>query len=268
MSRFGRKWILVMLATMFAVLGTLAVSPAAAQDGAAVEAELDRTDRRIEQAESAVNDADVPASRLELNEAIRIQANARLAFTQLHPRLALDLTFRARARADRAIALVEGLPDPDRVLAQLERTREVLERTRDRIEECNRDRPRALFATALEMQRRADDAARGGRYLAALQLTLGARERAQRALRLCNVQEDVRENAERALNRTDDALERARDAAGDHMGDRVKDALQRATAAQARARSEFQAQHFDVALRLTMSARTWAYRVVRWSSAR
>ena len=51
-------------------------------------------------------------------------AETSLADGQL--RLAMDLTLRARGHADRAIAIIEGLPDPDRVLAQVERDPELI----------------------------------------------------------------------------------------------------------------------------------------------
>ena len=54
------------------------------------------------------------------------------------------------------------LPDPDRVLSQVERTRELLERVRDRVEECNRDRAHALMRVAFTMQQRAEAAIEGG----------------------------------------------------------------------------------------------------------
>src|SRR5262249_57229176 len=111
----------------------------------------------------------------------------------------MDLKLRARARADSAISIIQGLPDPDRVVSQVERTRDLLDRARDRIEECDSDRAHSLLHVALDMQGRAEAAARDSRYLAALQLTLSARERGLRALRLCNVQDNLQDTAERAL---------------------------------------------------------------------
>src|SRR5439155_15736205 len=124
--------------------------------------------------------------------------------------------------ADRAIAIINGLPDPDRVLSQLERTREMLERARGRIEECNQDRPRALLNAASDMQRRAEDAAHGGHYLAALQLTMGARERVLRALRQCNVANDDQDGAERGLRRTDEVIQRAQERLGGNPPEKAR----------------------------------------------
>lgn len=181
---------------------------------------------------------------------------------------ARDDTLRARLRADRAIARNQGLPDPDRVLSQLERTREILDRARQGIEPCSVERARPLLRAALEMQGRAEASAREGRYLAALQLTLNARERAHQALRLCNADENLNESAERALTRTDEMIARARevirqnDIAGAHR------ALDRAVAVEAEAWTQFRAEHFVEGLRLTQFARTLAHRAVRLASAR
>src|SRR5262249_16751770 len=149
---------------------------------------------------------------------------------------ALDLTLRARGAADRAIAIINGLPDPDRVNSQLSRTREMLDRARTQIEACDRDRPRALLSTADDMQRRAEDAAHSGHYLAALQLTMGARERVLRALRLCDVTDDARTGAESALQATDEVIQREQEQVGGGAGRRP---LLRAIEVQARAKQEF-----------------------------
>ena len=164
--------------------------------------EVDRTEQRIARAHEAVAASGNASAQAELDHAISVQANARAALAAGRPRIAIDLTQRARTSADRAIAVTGDLPDPDRAQTQLDRTREMLDRARPQIEACNRERPRALLRTADDMQRRAEDAAHGGHYLAGLQLTMGARDRVARALRLCNVSDDATDAAERALRRT------------------------------------------------------------------
>ncbi len=244
---------------------SLSASLAAAQEPAQdrVQAELDMTDRRIEQANSVVSGTDDDRARLELGAAIDVQARARSAFGGSQYGFSLRLTLEARGHADRAIAIVRGLPDPDRVRAQIERTREMLDRARERIEECNNDRARAMLASALAMQVRSEEAADAGRYLAALQLTMSARERTLRALRLCNMQENLRESAERALHRTDDLLTRVQEQVAEHGTDAARAALGRAQQLEDQAWSEFRADHFDAALRLTQTARALAYRALR-----
>ncbi|HET9325374.1 MAG TPA: hypothetical protein VFQ05_01225 [Candidatus Eisenbacteria bacterium] len=261
------------LSTVIGVLAPLALAHAQDVTGDRARAALERTDERIRLAQSLVAGADNAQAELELNAAIGIQAQARSVFDQgmaasgdTRLRLlqqSVDLTLRARARADRAISLIQGLPDPDRVLSQVERTREMLDRARNRIEGCDSDRAQALLRASLDMQTRAEAAARESRYLAALQLTLSARERGLRALRLCNMEENLQEAADRALHRTDQVISRARElvARADH--ERAKDVLTRAERVQGQAYEQVRGGHFEAALRVTQSARTLAYRAVR-----
>ena len=230
-----------------------------------VAGELETTDRRIERAQSVVSDRANTQAQDELAEAGRVQANARTAMAQGHPRIAIDLTYRARAHADRAIALISRLPDPDRVLAQLQRTRELIDRARDRMQECTRDPARAMLGTASDMQDRADEAGQAGRYLAAIQLTLVARERAHQALRLCDLSDNAQEGAARALQRTDNLIQRAHDQAG--LPDVARGPLQHAVELQARAWQEYRDQHYESSLRSTLSARTFAFRAARLSGS-
>jgi len=257
------------------LVAPLASASAQVLTGDRVQIALDRTDERITLAQSLLASAQNAQAELEVNAAVGLQAQARATFNQgmtasgdAQLRLfqqAVDLTLRARAHADRAISIIQGLPDPDRVLSQVERTRDLLDRARDRIEECDSDRAHALFRVALQMQARAEAAARDSRYLAALQLTLSARERGLRALRLCNAQENLQEVAERAVHRTDEILARAHDIVAERDKERAKSVLDRADRVQVEARAQFRAGHFEAALRLTQSARSLAYRAIRIS---
>lgn len=255
-----------------AVLALLAVvttaAPAAAQTREEVQLAIERTDDLIARAQEIVSGTDNQQALDELGFAVRLQADARTQFAAGRLGLALDLTRRARLRADRAIALVRGLPDPDRVLVQLERTRELLDRVRERIEECDAERARALLRAAVDMQGRAEASAREGRYLAALQLTLSARERALRALRICNLEDNLHEAAERGLTRTDELIARARDLLQDRGNEQARVVLERAIEVQADAWSQFRIENFEASLRLTQSARTFAHRAIRLTIAR
>ncbi len=254
------------LLPLLAVAGLAVAATAAAQDVTRdrVLMAIEATDRRIEQAGMLVSGSDNVQARTELNFAVDIQGRAKGAFVAAQLAVAARLTFEARGHADRAISIVRGL-DPDNVLAQLERTREILGRARDRIEECADDRARAMLRVAFEMQDRAENAGRSGRYLAALQLTMSARERGLKALRLCRLQEDLQDGAERALQRTDEVILRARDAVAAQGSDLARQILARASALQDDAYREFRAERFAASLRLTTSARAFAYRAIRIS---
>ena len=259
MLRLGM--VMLIVALMAPVAG---VTPASAQTGVVddVQAQLLRTDERIELAQTLLAGSDEAQAQVELDAAIALQTQARTEFGASHLRVALDLTLRARARADRAIAIARG-PSPDRVLAQLERTRELIDRARDRIEECDNDRARALLRVAVEMQSRAEAAAREKRYLAALQLTLSARERTMTALRICKLEDDSEQAAERALQRTDAVIDRAREVVGDSGNEQARALLTRGVELQAEAWTQFRASRFDAAFRLTTAARNLAHRAIR-----
>jgi hypothetical protein len=246
----------------------LLAAPARAQDGALVQIELTRTDDRIAQAQSVVAGSNNERAEFALSQAVSLQSDAKARFASSQYALAYRLTLQARTRADVAIAAVEGLPDPDRVQVQVERTRELLDRARDAIEECVEDRARAMLRGAVELQGRAEAALSSQRYLAALRLTMSARERGWRALRLCNVHEDIEANADRAIRRTDQILDRARQIVSERGNPRALDALRQATDLQQRAAAQFRAGHEDAALRLTQSARAGAYRAIRFAGGR
>ena len=235
----------------------------AQESGDRARAEIERTEQRVERARALVAGVPDATAQAEVARAIELQAGARSAHRQGRPRVALDLTLRARAAADRALAAINGLPDPDRVASQLDLTRELLERSSARIAGCDQGRGRGWFAAAGDMQRRAEAAARVGNHLAALQLTLGARDRAERALRQCNAVDDSRDGTERALRRTEEMIGRARDRLGANPPDRARRLLERAVEVQAQAQRELRDRHADAAVTLTLSARAFALRAER-----
>jgi len=223
---------------------------------------LAATDQRIEMAATQVHAAPHPEAELALARARGLQAQAReLAVNGGPPRRAANLTLRARAQAEQAIAIVRGLPDADRVAGQLERTHAMLEQARARLAGCDEGSVRDLLREADDVQRRAESAAGEGRPLAALQLTFAARERGQEALRRCRVKDDVSERAGRALQSTDTLLARARDG-----GSATPPALlERAGSLQSQAREAYHAGRYPLALRLTTAAAALVRRAARLS---
>ena len=255
------------------VLGALALLGLAAPAANAqsltperVQYALDMTDHRIEQAEMVLASVDNTNARAELDLAISIQAQAKSVFGS--PAIGyLDrtvrLTLEARGHADKAIAIVRGLPDPDRVRVQIERTGEVIERARQTIEECDNERARALLRIGIEMQARAEAALGEGRFLAALQLTMSARERVLKALRMCNAEENQRDRAEQVLRRTLEIITRAQDIVSQSGDEHAREALSRAEQLEDRAVDEFRLEHFEASIRLSLAARAAAYRAIR-----
>jgi len=261
--------------TRVLLLGVVALlvvppSPSRAQAMAdvRVRAALVETDRRIAQAETVVAASADPQARAELDLARDLQARARSADAGGRPLLAGRFSLEARAHADRAVQIVQGLPDADRVVGQLERTRAMLERAGERLHGCDDGRARALLRVALEMQTRAENAEQAGRHLGALQQTMGARERGQRALRLCRMEEDAEEMARSALRQTDQVLARSREALEAGGSARpspsmARDALARAIGLQDEATRQYRGGHYESSLQLTLAGRRLANRALR-----
>lgn len=247
------------------LLTGLAAGAAYAEDDPSefVRMQIERTDLRIEQAETLVSAMDNDRAEMHLAAAVDLQGRAKENFANTNYEFALRLTTEARGHADRAIAIVRNLPDPERVKAQIERTQELLERARQRIEECDVDRARAMMSAAIEMQKRALDAARDGQYLVALQLTVNARERAMKALRLCNVEENLSEAAERQVQRTDNIISRAREALEGCDKEQARLAMSNAERLQEQAKTELRQENYRPALKLTQMARRAAYSALR-----
>jgi hypothetical protein len=221
---------------------------------------LDQTDRSIEQVDRQLGAGADLRSLAELTTAREIQEQARQAFAQGRPRLALRLTLEAREHIQQAGALSRGLPDSERVSIQLERTRDLLGRSRERLASCDRPEAHAGLEDAEMMQARADSALHEGRSLAAQELSLEARERAFRALQSCNLGEDLPGTVNFALKRTDQVLAHARGNAPGNPA--AQQSLDEAARLQARAQQEFRQQHVDESLKLTHSARAAARRAV------
>lgn len=232
-------------------------------DGARLVEALELTQQRIDSAAAVVPDKGDAPEIHELRLARDLQARARVAVGRGRPLIAHRATIEARMHAERAISISRGLPDPERVMIQLERTSELLERAGDLLSGCREPRASALLRTASGMQERATTAGDEGRFLAALQLTLSARQRVEKAMRLCNVVEDLGATVARGLSRTDQALESAKRAAADGAPPQARRDLRRAIELQREALSERDAQHLERALQLTQLARGIANRIAR-----
>lgn len=270
---FSRRRLLVVW--LPALLGLCLALPALAQvpppppppDGQRLRDEIERTEVRIQHAKDLLlSAAGNPQANSEVEQAVALQRIAREAFAQSRFPAAARATMDARIHADRAIALLQGLPDPGRVQEQLTRTREMLERARDRLANCEIAAAREMLRIANDMQTRAEQAYGETRYLGALQLTMSARERALRAQDLCKASESLEDAVANALQRTEDQLGHAREVVEAHGNERARRLLENAQSLQTRARAEADASRARAALRLTRMAREQAERAIRESA--
>ncbi len=92
---------------------------------------------------------------------------------------------------------------------------------------------------------------------------MSARERAFRALQLCNAGETLEETVANALQRTDDLLTRVHEHVDGSDNERARQLLANADSLEARAHIEAQAGHLRLALRLTRNAREQGERANR-----
>jgi len=247
-----------LVALLALAVGVLVAIPARAQlppDPQRLQDAIDLTDRRIQLAQDLLSQSPNLTAQAEVGQAVALQAMAKQAFAEGRYAAAGRATFDARLHADRAIAILRGLPDPGRVKDQLDRTREILDRARDRLSHCDVTQAREMLRIAIDMQARAEISFGEGRYLAALQLTMSARERGLRALQLCNAGESLEETVASALQRTDDLLARVHERVDGSGNERARQLLANADSLEARAHVEADAGHLRVALRLTRAAR-------------
>ena len=103
-------------AILVIALGLLVSGPALAQlppmDPQRLQDAIDVTDRRIQQAQELLSGAPNQAAQAEVDQAVALQALAKSAFAQSRYAAAARATFDARLHADRAVAILRGLPDP------------------------------------------------------------------------------------------------------------------------------------------------------------
>ncbi|MCD6097797.1 hypothetical protein J7K18_02780 [bacterium] len=171
------------------------------------------TDRLIERAEPVITESDNEDAQAMLERAVEIQEDAREALEDEQFERAFALTRRARKLVIRALRLVEdpAEPDPDRVLAALERTDEIIESSTEEITESGNEEAISLLERATEMQENAHSAYDEGNYRAAMGLTMRAREMVRRALRIIHSgpHEVTEEEAARVIEEVTGFIEEA-----------------------------------------------------------
>jgi hypothetical protein len=142
----------------------------------------------------------------------------------------------------------------DRVEEQLRLTDEALLRAREVVEEGRSPRARELLERAVAVQDLAWGHLRGGRPLVAGTVTREARLLAARAASLAREDFSLEQRAERELEKAVNALEGARDSMEDAPDEHAQRLLEEARAQIERARAQIQEGHFEVAVRLAVSA--------------
>ncbi|MGQ9678858.1 MAG: hypothetical protein ACUVUD_06210 [bacterium] len=172
-----------------------------------VAAELDRTERLMQEAEPIVNRVDDQMLQELWQMARSEQSAAWENFRARRFRMALRFTITARQHTGVALRLVRQTLDPGRVEEELNRTEQVRERARIMIVSSNNSRAQKMFEQAGEWQVQAHNRFRERRFGRALRLTIASRDLTLRAWALVS-KGDNQKLLETALSETDRLIDR------------------------------------------------------------
>jgi len=169
-----------------------------------------------------------------------------------------------RAAAVLAVGLgvLVGAPLPgqaqirDRLQEQLQTTDDVLDRAREVVQASDSQRAREHLERAQQIQVRAWGEYRAQRGVIAARLTVEARQEALRALDLAREDSGLRSRADREIEKARRALDLAREAFDGAPGDQAQRLLEEARLQVERGRIQLNEQHFEVAIRLAVSAQS------------
>lgn len=144
---------------------------------------IELTDRFLGEAYEIAREGELAAVIEKLDEASRIQQNAKDKLESGQYKSALRLTLQAREMAKKAMRTIDKPIAVDRVKQALEKTDQILARTRSALEDVNDNAAEALYARAASRQATAWDAFESGQLKRALANSKIARNLAKKALR-------------------------------------------------------------------------------------
>lgn len=190
-------------------------------------------------------------TRLEVRRAPRVIAQPETKRASLVPFLLMLLALGTLCVL--CLPAIAGAQSRDDVTAEIEKTDRVIEKARDLLDETGAPRGRGGLGMAERLQERARMAFNNNNLRLALGLTRDARDRALSALSGVRRAEDSEAAVERELERTDRALEDARDRMPD--GELARNRMGQAQVAQNRAWQLFRERRLRAALKVTLEAR-------------
>lgn len=241
----------------------LAIALAQNREQEKARLELERTDEVIRRVQPLVEQAEVPEATALLNEAIRIQEQAREAYRGNRFRMCLGYTLNAREKAKNAAVLAEI--DPERVQAEVRRTAELMAEFGPVVKRADLPRANELWRMAETEQSTARDEFNGRRFRFALKFTLAARMHAKEAFELCRGEADP-ERIRAELERTEALIDRVSEPVKSSGNERANQLLLRAVGLQEQARNTYRNRQMIQALRLTFAGRELAWRA--WNMVR
>jgi len=244
-------------------LAAAPLAPAWAQNGERVLAELQETDRVLEQAREVVGHALGPRPSNVLGEAQSLQRAAWTSFRAGRLARAFDETRAARRSALRAVDITKSqLRLLDRVRHVLATNDDLVSRAKEAISSTGSAEAQRLFDAGLSQLSRGRRAFEDSEYRQAVRHSLFGRDLMLRAIRVAEGGGiATKARVEEELRRTDEFLSEARAAAPDSPeSDKL---LREAERLQERATQKLAENHLDVARRLTLRARDAALDVLQ-----
>jgi len=235
----------------------MAIALAQSREQEKARIELERTDEVIRRVQPLVERAQIPEATALLNEAIRIQEQARDAYRGNRFRMALGYTLSAREKAKNAGVLAEI--DPERIRAEIARTADLMAEVGPLIKRANLPRANELWRMAEAEQATAWDEFAGHRFRFALKFTLAARLHVKEAFELVRGQADP-ERIRAELERTQALIDRISEPVKASGNERAIQLLAKAVGLQEQAVSAFRNRQWLPAVRLTFAARELAWR--------
>jgi hypothetical protein len=145
---------------------------------------------------------------------------------------------------------------------ELQKTDDVIDRAREAVSASRNLKAENLLSMAVELQGGGREAGRQSRYRLALELTLKAREKAYEAIGYTRKDEENEHVVLRAIERTDQIIDKAKDAAADLDRKRARSLMEMTTGSQQKAKEFFREHRLKMALKFTLKARENARRLV------
>jgi HEPN domain-containing protein len=252
--------------SMLLVVGVplLLVSAAEAQNRAAIERELEKTDAVIERAKEAVSASRNLKAENLLQMAVELQGRGREAGRQLRYRLALDLTLKAREKAYEAIGFTKrGEENENLVLKAIERTDRIIDRAREAAGDLDQRRASSLLDMAVNNQQRAREFFAEHRLKMALKLTAEARQMAQKILRLAGNGGRMDRLAQRELDATERFLDKAAVILQESPNQTAVELLEKAGGFLAKAKDALDQNAFDRSIKNSQKAAEMVEKALR-----
>ncbi len=256
--RPGRHALVALVLSSLIALLSAGASYAQPQIDTRVAFEIGRTDRIIARAAEQLGIAVSNRSGSVLDQAIRIQANAKAALVDHNLKVAMMLTMEARDLARRALESAEiDVKAHESIRDLIESTKDQIDRASPIVTDQGDLQARRLLASGESQLQLADDAYRDQDYRKAIRLAVSARDLVQRAMDRASGGSRPATGAgvDSAIDRTDSLIEELRNGMQENDNAGARTLLDEAVTLQAKAKKLQLTQHPALAFRMTTQAR-------------